>query len=120
MEERICKYDKKPISPNRRSDALYCRDQCGWSYRNEKKAESNLEKRPHSRQLDENHRIIRELFSRDKCDVSIEALEVMGFDFEYCTGVEATDQQIGRTAFRLFEFIITVEKNRCKITKALL
>ena len=118
MEERLCLYDKKPISPNRRSDAIYCIDKCGWSYRNEKKVESNREKRPHSRQLDENHRIIKDLFSRDKCDVSIEALELMGFDFEYCTGVEDTSQQRGTTAFNLFEFIITLDNDRCKLTKA--
>ena len=118
MEERKCKKCGRPILSERRSDAIFCSTRCGWTHRNVEKKKANRDKRRHSRKLDMNYKIIKDLYSRGNIDVSNEALELLGFDFEYCTGIEHLNQQNDTTKFKLFEFIITTDDLRSKIIKA--
>ena len=120
MEPRKCKRPGciKTVDQAKRSDADFCSPKCGWTFRNKQRMEANKEKRLHSRKLDKNHNIIKDLYSRGKIDVSNEALELLGFDFEYCTGIEQFNQQNGITKFKLFEFIITTDDLRSRILKS--
>jgi hypothetical protein len=117
MSERKCLNDGNPIPANRRSDALYCCEKCGWKYRNRMNRKANKDKNPHEQQLRINYTVVKKLVQKGIFDVSIEAMKLMGFDFEYCTGVGKVDPSIGTTEFQLFEYTITIENSRCKIKK---
>ena len=115
MKDRVCVNCGEPIPDDRRSDAIFCCGKCGWTHRNRKKEEETREIRIIKRQLDLNRKIIKDLNERDKTDVSIEALELLGFDFDSCTKVDAIDRQNEVTTFRIYEFQITTNNSRCII-----
>jgi hypothetical protein len=119
MDTKKCKRKEcnNLIAINKRSDSLYCTTLCGARDRNEKKERADKEKRPHKRKVEVNYKIISSLFKKGAIDVSIESLELLGFDFDYCTGVDDFNQHKGITKFNLFEFTITIDDTRCKIKK---
>lgn len=117
MKDRVCVNCGEPIPDDRRTDAIFCSGKCGWTHRNRKKEEETREIRIIKRQLDLNRKIIKDLNERDKTDVSIEALELLGFDFDSCTKVDAIDRQNEVTTFRIYEFQITTNNSRCIIKK---
>ena len=119
MEILICKREgcNNQVAESKRSDSFYCRPWCGTTQRNKDKREANQEKRPHSRKVDTNYKIVRDLYSNGDDDVSIESLELLGFDFNYCTGVDDLDIQTGIMKFKIYEFLLTPLNNRYKISK---
>lgn len=119
MEKLICSREgcNNPVPESRRLGAKFCRDWCGSTHRNREKQKSEKEKRSHSRKLDQNYKIIKDLYKKGVYDVSIESLELLGFDFDYCTGVDDFNSQTGIMKFNLFEFQIIFLNNRCKISK---
>ena len=117
MAERICLNDGNPIPLNRRSDAIFCCNKCGWEYRNKLDNEANKDKKLHERKLHMNHKILQKLESKGKFDVPIEAMELMDFDFDYCTGVENVDKINSITEYHLYEYIIITDNFRCKFKK---
>lgn len=120
METRLCKKCREPIPKKRRSDATFCSDEHGWTYRNQQKAKENKDKNEKQRRLDRNHIIIKNLYKRGKTDVSVEALELFGFDFELYTNVVKTNPTTKTSVVKVYEYQITFRGPRCKIEKLLL
>ena len=119
MDTKKCKRKEcnNLIAINKRSDSLYCTTLCGARDRNEKKERADKEKRPHKRKVEVNYKIISSLFKKGAIDVSIESLELLGFDFDYCTGVDDLDIQKGIMKFRVYEFLLTPHNDRYEISK---
>ena len=119
METKKCKRKEcnNLIATNKRSDSFYCTPKCGARDRNEKKRKQNREKQPHRRKVEVNYNIISSLFKKGVSDVSIESLELLGFDFDYCTGVDDLDIQTGIMKFKVYEFLLTPHDNRYIISK---
>jgi hypothetical protein len=119
MEILICRREgcNQPVAESKRSDSFYCNPNCGAAQRYINDKIKDKEKLPHSRQIEANYKIIRDLYNKGDDDVLIESLELLGFDFNYCTGVDDFDNQTGIMKFKLFEFILTSTDNRYTIKK---
>ena len=117
MAEKICLNDGNRIPDHRRSDAIFCCDKCGWTYRNKNYKEANFEMKVHARNLKMNHKVLQTLESKGKYDVSIEAMELMDFDFEYCTKIESINPIEEIMEYHLYEYYLIVDKSRCKFKR---
>lgn len=120
MKEKPCKYCTLPIPLSKRTDAIFCSIKCGSDYRNERNAKQGKEKRQIISRLEKNHKIIKDLHRRGKLNVSIESLELLGFDFELFTSVVSKDQATKTTVIMIYEYQITIREPRCQIKKILL
>ena len=112
-----CENCKNQIPSTRRSDAIYCCNECGWAYRNEKKKTGNTEKRKASAPLEQNYKIIKDLHDRGIHDLSKEALIVSGFDFETYTGIADIDPATKTTEYKLFDFFFKIHGDRVTLKK---
>lgn len=120
MKVRLCKYDSIPIPKEKRSDAVYHSPECGWKDRNRKKRQENKVKREIQRKLDRNNAIIKDLYKRAKLDVSIESLELLGFDFDIYTNFVTKSFETKTSVVKVYEYQITIQGPRCQIKKLLL
>ena len=120
MNEKLCKHCNLPISRSKRTDAIFCSIKCGSDYRNKRNATHEKEKRQIDSRLVKNYKIIKDLFNRVKLDVSREALELLGFDFDLYTSVVNTDPITKTSVIRIYEYQISIQGSRCKIEKLLL
>jgi len=120
MGQRSCKNCGKTIPDSRRSDALYCCDECGWDYRNRQKRYDQKEKRDIDRKLLRNYRIVSEFYRKGLVNVSIETLESHGFDADFYTHTEDTDYGSKTSVVRIYEYRLTFIDDKCKIEKLLL
>ena len=116
-EIRYCENCGELIPVTRNKGSIYCTTKCGWTFRNRGNNVANKEKRIITRQLDINYKIVKDLYNKGKNNISIESLELLGFDFEHFTGVKkiAPDNQF--EVIKLFEFEINIQNNRCLINK---
>ena len=117
MEERICKYDTKPIPKEKRSDAVYCRPWCGWTDRNKKKAKENQGKKKLKYKFEKDYRIIRDLYERGIVVVSVKTLKEIGFDFNSYTRIGKVDYEKGTTEYELIDMVYVLTGDICKLKK---
>lgn len=69
--------------------------------------------------LDKNYKIIKDLYRRGKLDVSIEALELLGFDFDLYTNFVTKSFEKKISVVKVYEYQITIQGPRCQIKKLL-
>lgn len=118
MEQRLCKYDNKPIPEGKRAGAIFCSPECGWRYRNRKNAEHQKEKKITDRRLKKNHNIIKDLVERGFVDVSKETLIILGFDPNYYTGIGEYNSEKRTTEYKIFEYSFIIQNERCRLKKS--
>lgn len=120
MNEKLCKHCGQPIFLSKRTDALFCSAKCGWRYRNRENAMEDKGMRPIDRRLVKNRKIIKDLFRRGKLDVSIESLELLGFDFDLYTKFVDKSYETKISVVNVYEYQIKIQGSRCQIKKLLL
>lgn len=117
IEIRYCKYCGDLIPETRKMGALYCINNCGWTFRNRKNAQEKKEMQKIEQGLYKSYNILKELFGRGYKDISKETAKVLGFDFNCYTSILGIDSLNKTTEFKLFEFSYTIDGDRIKIKK---
>ena len=117
IEIRYCKYCGDLIPETRKMGALYCINNCGWTFRNRKKAKEKKDIHNNEPGLYKNYQILKDLVGKGLSDISKETAEVLEFDFNCFTGIIKIDQVLKTTEYKLFDFSYTIYGDRIKIKK---
>ena len=117
-EVRMCYYRHCDvlIPENRRSDAKSCCDEHGWKERNLQKKD-NLIKNSIQKALDNNYKVIKDLFERGKYEVPKHVLRFMDFEFECITTLGTMNFDTGVITCNVYEYQLTIANNICTIKK---
>jgi hypothetical protein len=111
---RFCKGPQK-IPPTRRSDAIYCCDEHGIMERNARKKDNEI-RVADLNNLNTNYRILMDLYSRNIRVVTKSILDAFGFNFSNIVESENFDKNMNTQAFRIFDFVLSVNTLNDKYT----
>ncbi len=117
FEIRFCKNCKNPIPTTRNKGAIFCSNNCGYSYRNDAKANEKKKQKEQEPGLYKSYNVIKNLIRMGLYDISIETANDLGMDFNHNQGLINIDKVKNTTEYRVFEFSYTIYNNRIKIKK---
>lgn len=117
---RYCQYrfcpEPKEIPAERRSDALYCCDEHGYSERNERNND-NIIVNGDLRKLRECRNTLNFLFSHGKSKGLKNVLDALGFHFDVLTEYKYFNEKTNALCYRIFDFELEVTKDNYTIKK---
>ena len=67
--------------------------------------------------LYKNLKIVKDLVQRGISDISRETSTVLGFDFNFFTGIVKINSELKTTEYKLFDYSYTISGDRIKIKK---
>jgi len=116
LEIQFCKNCAKSIPTTRNKGALFCTNECGYTYRNDAKAAEKKKQKEKEPGLYKSYNIVKNIILMGLNDISIETAKDLGFNFDN-QGLTNIDKEKNTTEYRLFEFSYTIYNDRIKIKK---
>ena len=117
LEENIinCLHCENPIN-DKRYGAIYCSRKCGYNFRNNKKRVQNKHQNDIIKIIKSNDEILRKLDNRNKSVVSLNELNILGFNFQYHTKLILEENEVVGSEYFFYK-TRRLKENNFKIEK---